>query len=88
MKKPFFRALVVGLIFVFVFYAFQIIQGMYLTMNYVPNIVETYESVDYLQHNVTFGYISSPMWRTIEILGLMLLGIIVFYTGKVLRRKV
>jgi quinol-cytochrome oxidoreductase complex cytochrome b subunit len=87
MKKPFFRALVVGLIFVFVFYAFQIIQGMYLTMNYVPNIVETYESVDYLQHKVTFGYISSPMWRTIEILGLMLLGIIVFYTGKVLRRK-
>lgn len=87
MKIPFFRALVVGLIFVFVFYTFQIIQGMYHTMNYVPNIVETYESVDYLQHKVTFGYISSPMWRTIESLGLMLLGIIVFYTGKVLRRK-
>ncbi|NOU89018.1 hypothetical protein GC102_25190 [Paenibacillus sp. LMG 31460] len=87
MKKPVFQALVVGLIFVFVFHAFQIIQGMYLTMNYVPNIVETYESVDYLQHKVTFGYISSPMWRMIESLGLMLLGIIVFYTGKVLRRK-
>ncbi|MGO4272715.1 hypothetical protein AB4Z22_23225 [Paenibacillus sp. TAF58] len=87
MKKQFFRALVVGLIFVFVFFTFEIIQGMYLTMNYVPDIVETYESIDYLQHKVSFGYISSPMLRTIEILGLLLLGIIVFYTGKILRRK-
>ncbi|MDQ8739461.1 hypothetical protein [Paenibacillus sp. LHD-38] len=87
MKKPFIRAIVLGLIFVFVFYAFQILQGLYLTMNYVPDIVETYESDDYLQHNVTFGYVSSPVWRTLEILVLMLLGIIVYYAGRILRKK-
>ncbi len=87
MKKLFFRALIVGLIFVFVYYAFQIIQGMYLTMNYVPDIVEKYESVDYLQYKVTFGHVSNPLWRTIEVSGLMLLGIVVYYTGRILRRK-
>jgi menaquinol-cytochrome c reductase cytochrome b subunit len=58
-------------------------------MNYVPDIVEKYESVDYLQHEITFGHISNPnpMWRTIEVSGLMLLGIVVYYTGKRLRRK-
>lgn len=86
MKKPLFRALTVGLIFVFVYYAIQIIQGMYLTMNYVPDIVDKYKSVDYLQHKVTFGHVYSPMWRIIEVSGLMLLGIVVYYTGKILRR--
>lgn len=86
MKKHFFRAIVVGLVFVFVFYAFQILQGMYLTMKYVPDIVDSYESVDYLQHKVAFGISSSPMWRTVEILGLMLLGIVVYYTWKMVWR--
>ncbi|WP_169081364.1 hypothetical protein [Paenibacillus sp. PL91] len=87
MKKPFIRALVLGLIFVFIFYAFQILQGIYLTMNYVPDIVETYESVDHLQHKVAFGYVLSPVWRTLEILVLMLLGIIVYYAVRILRKK-
>lgn len=87
MKKPFIRALVLGLIFVLVFYAFQILQGLYLTMNYVPDIVEAYESADYLQHKVTFGFVSSPVWRTLEILVLMLLGIFVYYAGRILRKK-
>lgn len=87
MKNHVFRALIIGLLFVFVFYAFQILQGMYLTMKYVPDIVESYESVDYLQHKVTFGVKSNPMWRTVEIPVLMLLGIVVYYTGWKMRRK-
>jgi quinol-cytochrome oxidoreductase complex cytochrome b subunit len=87
MKKSFFRALIVGILFVFVYYAFQIIQGMYLTMKYVPNIVEAYESVDHLQNKVTFGYKSNLLWRMIEILAIMLLGIVVYYAGRILRRK-
>ncbi|MFX3631473.1 MAG: hypothetical protein ACE3L7_20030 [Candidatus Pristimantibacillus sp.] len=86
MKKPFFRALIVGLIFVFVYYAIQIVQGMYLTINYVPDIVDQYESVDYLQHKVTFGHVSSPMWRAIEVSALISLGIAVYYTGMMLKR--
>ncbi|WP_442956405.1 hypothetical protein [Paenibacillus sp. YIM B09110] len=88
MIKPFFRSLIVGLLFVFVYYAIQIIQGIYLTINYVPDIVDKYESVDYLQHKVAFGHISSPMWRTIEITALILLGIVFYYTGKMLRSTI
>ncbi|XID90423.1 hypothetical protein ACF3MZ_17960 [Paenibacillaceae bacterium WGS1546] len=87
MKKPFFRSLIVGLIFVVVYYAFPIIQGMYLTSNYVPEIIEKYESVDYLQHEVTFGQGLSPVWRAIEIIGVMLLGMVVYYIGRALRRR-
>ncbi len=43
MKKPFFRALIVGLLFVCVYYVIQIIQGMYLTMNYVPDNIDKYK---------------------------------------------
>ncbi|MEK5237091.1 hypothetical protein NST99_15485 [Paenibacillus sp. FSL L8-0470] len=86
MKKPLFRALIVGLIFVFVYYAIQFIQGVYLTMNSVPDIVDKYKSLDYLQREIAFGNAYSPMWRMIEVTVLMLLGIVVYYIGKLLRR--
>ncbi|RAP77240.1 hypothetical protein [Paenibacillus montanisoli] len=87
MKVHFFRAVAVGLIFVIVFYAFQFIQGMYLTMKHVPDLVESYESVNHLQDKVTFGYQSSSIWRTVEIPVLMLLGIVVYYTLRKWRKK-
>ncbi|SFS76011.1 hypothetical protein [Paenibacillus sp. BC26] len=87
MKKSFFQALIVGLIFVFVYFAFQIIQGIYLTMNNIPDIVEKYKSVDSMQHRVTFGHIGNPFWRTLEVSGMLLLGIGVYYTVKRLRTK-
>lgn len=40
MKIHLYRALGVGVIFVLAFYAFQILQGMFLTMNYVPKVVD------------------------------------------------
>jgi quinol-cytochrome oxidoreductase complex cytochrome b subunit len=88
MKRPLFRALILGIIFVFVYYAIQIIQGMYLTLNYVPDSVDKYKSINYLQHKITFGQVNSPMWRMIEVSGLILLGIVVYYTGKILRRTI
>lgn len=87
MKKHFFRAVALGLTFVIVFYAFQILQGMYHTAKFVPEIVESYESVDYLQHKVSFGDQSSSIWRTVKMPGLLLLGIAVYYTVRILRRK-
>jgi hypothetical protein len=87
MKKHIFRAVAVGLIFVIVFYSFQIVQGMYHTMKFVPDILESYESVDYLQHKVSFGDKSSSIWRAVEIPGLILLGIVIYYTVRKLRRK-
>lgn len=93
MNKPLSRALLVGLLFVFVYYGvrlmIQVSQGIYLTMNYVPDIVEEYESVAYLQHNVSFGFVyrSISVWRTAgEIFGFLLLGIVVYYIRQRLKR--
>lgn len=87
MKKPFIRALGVGLVFVVVYYAFQLVRGIYDTVNYVPDIIESYETVDYLQHEVAIGTIASPVWSAIEGLGAMLLGVLVYYACRMLRRK-
>lgn len=87
MKKPFIRAFGVGLLFVVVYYAFRIVQGMYDTANYVPDIIESYETVDYLQHEVAIGTIASPVWSAVEVLGAMLLGVLVYYAYRMLRRK-
>lgn len=87
MNKTFIRALVLGLLFVVIYYLIQIIKGMYFTMNYIPNMQGKYESIDLLSSTSNFGDAHSPLWRTIEVVGMMLLGIVVYYTGKLLRRK-
>jgi Cytochrome b subunit of the bc complex len=87
MKKPIIRALIVGVLFVFVYYAYQILHGVYQTMNYVPDIVEAYESVDHLQIKVAFGYQLNPLRTMIEIVAILLLGMGVYYSGRMLRRK-
>ncbi|MBB3112906.1 menaquinol-cytochrome c reductase cytochrome b subunit [Paenibacillus phyllosphaerae] len=33
----------------------NILLGMYMTTNYVPDMMNAYESVDYLQHKVSIG---------------------------------
>src|SRR5690606_17896733 len=39
----------------------QVLSGMFLTMYYVPDIVNAWESVYYLQNEVAFGQIVSDM---------------------------
>ncbi|GBF77621.1 hypothetical protein PA598K_06178 [Paenibacillus sp. 598K] len=41
----------------------QLVTGMIQTETYVPDILQAYESVDYLQHKVAFGEVSTgPPW--------------------------
>ncbi|UQZ36421.1 hypothetical protein C2I18_24545 [Paenibacillus sp. PK3_47] len=88
MKKPIFQALMTGLIFVAAYYAFQVVQGMYLTYTHVvPGLAGQYASAVPLPKKISFGAGSSPAWRVVEFSGLMLLGIIVYYTGRTVRRK-
>ena len=88
MKRRFLRSLVIGLLFVVAFYAFQMIYGMILTVHYVPDVVESYESVDALQPVVAFGHEANGMWRTVlETAGPMLLGIVVYYVSTYLRSR-
>ncbi|WP_426453383.1 hypothetical protein ACP26L_14135 [Paenibacillus sp. S-38] len=37
------------------FIAGSVLYGMYLTYTYVPDIVEAYSSVEYMEHKVSFG---------------------------------
>lgn len=86
MKRPFIRAFIVGLSFIIIFYAFQVIRGIYLTLNYVPDIVGSYESVDYLQHKVSFGVVFHPIWSILEILGLFMLGLTTYFVVRKMRK--
>lgn len=87
MKNTFFRALLTGLLFVFFYYLTKMVQGMYLTKNYVSDVTDRTQPVDNLQHAVAFGKASDPMWQMIEVTGLMLLGMAVYYAWRLLRRK-
>jgi len=89
-----FRALGFGLLCALLYFAsrtlVQVLQGIYLTMHYVPDIAAQYESVDYLQHEVAFGlvYRTAFPWNVAgEIVGLVCLGILFYYAYRRAKRN-
>jgi len=87
MRRHAIRALMAGLIFIIGYYSFQLIRELYLSYNYVPEIIKSYDSVDDLQHKVIFGVIVNPMRTGLEVLGLITLGIITYFVARKVRRK-
>lgn len=79
MRKPIVRAVAVGLLFVFGYFALQIIWGMYLTLHYVPDMIESSEPVHVLQQDVAFGFVFNPLGAIVEVLGLLTFGMILYY---------
>ncbi|WP_018922268.1 menaquinol-cytochrome c reductase cytochrome b subunit [Salsuginibacillus kocurii] len=62
----------------------QFLSGMFLTMYYVPDIINAYESVMYLQSEVAFGMIVRGMhhWGASVVIVMMFLHTLrVFFTG-------
>lgn len=62
----------------------QILSGVFLTMYYVPDIINAYTSVDYLQQKVAFGDIVRGMhhWgASLTIVMMFLHTLRVFFTG-------
>lgn len=62
----------------------QILSGVFLTMYYVPDIVNAHATVDYLQHKVEFGEIVRGMhhWgASLTIVMMFLHTLRVFFTG-------
>ncbi|WKL02653.1 cytochrome b6 [Paenibacillus amylolyticus] len=62
----------------------QILSGMFLTMYYVPDIINAYASVEYLQTKVAFGQIVHGMhhWGASLVIVMMFLHTMrVFFTG-------
>lgn len=87
MKKPFVRALMTGLLIVVLYYGFRTVQGMILTAGYDPNIEGQYVSSSSLPQKIAFGAADDPWWRGIECSGIILLGIAVYYSLRMIRRK-
>lgn len=88
MMKTIIRALLSGVAFVIVYFAFQIAYGVYLTAAYVPDIISAYESVDHVQHKAAFGTVGSPLGIGFEIAGMMLLGAMVYYAYRLVRSRI
>ncbi len=62
----------------------QILSGMFLTMYYVPDIINAYQSVTYLQQEVAYGVIVRGMhhWGASLVIVMMFLHTLrVFFTG-------
>lgn len=87
MKRSIVRAFLVGVAFVFVYYIILALRGMYLTNNYVPDIINSYDSVDYLQQKVAFGIAIEPVRIVLEVSGLLLFGMAIYFVVRKLRRR-
>lgn len=87
MKRHITRALIVGVIFIITYYVFRVLRSMYLTYNYVPDIIKSYDSAEHLQHKVSFG-ISGDLSRILfEVLGLLSLGMIMYFGIRMIRGR-
>ncbi|MNJ51220.1 cytochrome b6 [compost metagenome] len=64
-KRVFIESIIVSIVIIIAVLGFNIVQGMLLTRNYVPDVTNGYASVDYLQHKVEFGIVNRLDWLTI-----------------------
>lgn len=55
------QSIIISLVIHAFYFIGQIAYGVMITKSYVPDIVDSYESVTYLQNEVSFGYIKSPI---------------------------
>ncbi|MVP02294.1 hypothetical protein [Paenibacillus lutrae] len=72
-----------------VYYLIQLIQGMVLTLTYVPDVTRAYENVEVLNQQVSFDSSASmPYLLLVEIALFMLAGaLITLICNKVIRRQ-
>ncbi|MGC5327524.1 hypothetical protein [Brevibacillus sp. SYSU BS000544] len=70
------KALIFSLLFtLLVLFLLPMASGMILTYFYTPDIVNSYENVQYLQNEVSFGVINRPDKSGVGIFSLLLLGL-------------
>ncbi|WP_157756158.1 hypothetical protein [Paenibacillus crassostreae] len=67
-KRLLIESIMISILIVLAFLGWGIVRGMYLTKNYVPDIVGSYEAIDYLQHEISFGIVKDrSSWITVLI---------------------
>lgn len=88
MKRTLIQAVIFSIVLILVYFGVQIARGVYNTVNYTPDIINSYQSVDYLQNEVSFGIVWSPYGLVLELLGLIIFGMIVFISAKFVLKKI
>ncbi|KKO54425.1 hypothetical protein [Paenibacillus sp. DMB20] len=51
---------VFGIVAGILYFAWPVIQGYWMTVNYVPDVISTHGNVEYLESQVSFGKIGAP----------------------------
>ncbi|GIO12340.1 hypothetical protein J19TS2_18950 [Cohnella xylanilytica] len=64
-RRVFIESIAVSILISLTVIGWKIIRGYYTTQKYVPEIVNRYESIDYLQHKVSFGIVGRSGWITL-----------------------
>ncbi|MGF7050750.1 menaquinol-cytochrome c reductase cytochrome b subunit [Paenibacillus sp. DS2015] len=64
-KRLLIESIIVSILIVLAFIGWEIVRGMLLTKNYVPDILESYKTIEYLQHKLSFGIIIRSKWITV-----------------------
>jgi quinol-cytochrome oxidoreductase complex cytochrome b subunit len=80
-KRLLIESVIVSIVIVLVVLGWGIVRGNLLTKNYVPDIVDSYKTTDYLQHEVSFGFVNRSNWITV-LMGLCgFLFVVITYYG-------
>ncbi|MBU9710720.1 hypothetical protein [Evansella tamaricis] len=82
MMKLIMKSVIFSIVVHMVYFTVIIVQGLILTKSYVPEIVESYENVTYLQQEVTFGYVINASFFVFTFLAVAIIGAIIFHLLK------
>lgn len=54
-KRVFVESIIVCVLLMLGYYGWQVLSGMLLTLNYTPDLIDTYATVETLSEKVSFG---------------------------------
>ncbi|MGN7356196.1 hypothetical protein ACTHPF_02445 [Paenibacillus sp. SAF-054] len=84
MRRTLIQSVLFASLLILVYYGVQMGMGYFMTLQYVPEAFDNISSVESLQSSVSFGSIARPYSFTVELLGLLVIGMAVFIAGKFL----
>lgn len=86
-KRLLIESIFISILIVIIFQVVQVIHGIKNTKKFVPDIIDSYTSTNYVQHEVSFGvvYENKHSWLMIA-LGMVTL-IVIYYWIRIMINK-
>jgi hypothetical protein len=78
MKRKIIQAMLFSALLIIIYYGIQVGYGYYLTLIHVPDIINSYQAVNYLQQEISFGSTNRKYTWLTELIGLFVIGILIF----------